>query len=206
MRSPVDSLALAQGRSSTIAAGQQIARRMILRIADDGDAAAVGAHGVALGHGVDRVVGALAVHVGLQQLEQRRDRRLAKRSRRSRRRAARPPAPRDRLAAAPAATAPSARAPTASSLIATISRSASRFAAFEVADVADVQQIEAAVGERDASARARGPAATRSTSVGAIEDLTHARRCPADVARTARRSSAADTVAVPRFITTRPPA
>ena len=51
---------------------------MILRIADDGDAAAVGADGVALGNGVDGVVGALAVHVGLQQLEQRRHRRLGK--------------------------------------------------------------------------------------------------------------------------------
>ena len=47
---------------------EQIARRMVLRIADDGDAAAVGAHGLALGNGVDRVVGALAVHVRLQQL------------------------------------------------------------------------------------------------------------------------------------------
>ena len=46
---------------------QQVARRVILRIADDGDAAAVGADDLALGHGVDGVVGALAVHVGLQQ-------------------------------------------------------------------------------------------------------------------------------------------
>ena len=73
-------------------------RRVVLRIADDGDAAAVGAHGVALGHGVDGVVGALAVHVRLQQLEQRRDGGLGEDRPRSRRRAAPPPARRDRPA------------------------------------------------------------------------------------------------------------
>ena len=55
---------------------RQIARRVILGIADDGDAAAVAADGLALGHGVDGVVGPLAVHVGLQREQQRRDRRL----------------------------------------------------------------------------------------------------------------------------------
>jgi hypothetical protein len=43
---------------------------VVLRIAHDGDAAAVGAHGVAFGHGVGGVVGPLAVHVGLEQTEQ----------------------------------------------------------------------------------------------------------------------------------------
>ena len=38
---------------------------MILRIADDGGAAAVAAHRLALRHGFHGVVGALAVHVGL---------------------------------------------------------------------------------------------------------------------------------------------
>ena len=49
---------------------EQIARGMILRVADDRDAAAVGEHRLALGHGLGRVVGAFAVHVGLQQAQQ----------------------------------------------------------------------------------------------------------------------------------------
>ena len=49
---------------------EQIARGMILRIADDGDTAAIGQHGLSLRDGVGRVVGALAMHVGLQQPKQ----------------------------------------------------------------------------------------------------------------------------------------
>ena len=43
---------------------------MIFRVADDGDATAVGVDDVSLGHGVGGIVGALAVHVGLERLEQ----------------------------------------------------------------------------------------------------------------------------------------
>ena len=50
---------------------------MLFRVADDGRAAAVGRDDGALGHGVDRVVGALAVHVRLHERQQRLDRRLA---------------------------------------------------------------------------------------------------------------------------------
>ena len=58
---------------------EQVAGRVILRIADDGDAPAVAADGLALGHGVDGVVGPLAVHVGLQREQQRRHGRLRER-------------------------------------------------------------------------------------------------------------------------------
>ena len=47
-------------------AREQIARRMILGIADDGGPAAVRLDDGALGHGVDGVVGALAVDVRLE--------------------------------------------------------------------------------------------------------------------------------------------
>src|SRR5690606_29365148 len=47
---------------------------MILGVADNRRASTVAAHGLALRNGVDRVVGALAVHVGAQRLEQRRHR------------------------------------------------------------------------------------------------------------------------------------
>ena len=48
-----------------------------LRIADDRRAAAVREHDRALGHGVDGVVGAFAVHVGLEQRQQPLDGRIA---------------------------------------------------------------------------------------------------------------------------------
>jgi hypothetical protein len=51
---------------------------MILGIADDGDPASVGVHGVTLRDGFGCVVGSFAVHVRLQQVQQRRNRRLRK--------------------------------------------------------------------------------------------------------------------------------
>ena len=51
---------------------------MILWIADDGDAAAVPADDLALGHAVDGVVGAFAVNIGLQREQQPGDGRLGK--------------------------------------------------------------------------------------------------------------------------------
>ena len=53
----------APGRARRPAGASRFARGVILRIADDRDAAAVRPHDVAFGHGVDRVVRALAVHV-----------------------------------------------------------------------------------------------------------------------------------------------
>src|SRR5438094_764973 len=52
-------------------ARQQVARRMILGVADNRRPAAVADDDVALGHGLDGVVGPLAVHVGPKRGEQR---------------------------------------------------------------------------------------------------------------------------------------
>src|SRR6185503_20944312 len=49
------------------------ARVVLLRVAHDRDAPAVGAHDVALGNRLGRVVGALAVHVGLEREQQAAD-------------------------------------------------------------------------------------------------------------------------------------
>ena len=54
----------------------EIARGMRFRIADDRDAPAVRSHNGALGHGIGRVVGALAVHVGGEQAQQPLHRRI----------------------------------------------------------------------------------------------------------------------------------
>ena len=63
---------------AAIRCAQQIARRVILRIADDRGASAVGRDDRSLGHGVDRVVGAFAVHVGPKPIEQGADGGVAK--------------------------------------------------------------------------------------------------------------------------------
>jgi hypothetical protein len=49
----------------------------VFGVADDGCASAVGRDDAALGNSVDRVVGALAVHVRLHELQQRLHRGLA---------------------------------------------------------------------------------------------------------------------------------
>ena len=80
----------------------------------------------------------------------------------------------------------------------------------QVADVPDVQEIEAPVGERDgAPGGAVRPDERRRAFVR--DDQSHraqrsSPRSHARSARIARISSAPVTVAVPRFITTRPPA
>src|SRR6266853_5461246 len=48
----------------------QIARRVRLGVADNRDPPAISTHDRPLGHGVDRVIGALAMHVGLEECEQ----------------------------------------------------------------------------------------------------------------------------------------
>ena len=149
--------------------------RVILRVADDRDAAAVGADGLALRHRVDGVVGALAVDVRLQQRRAGARRSRPGRRRRSPRRAGRRPARRGRPPAAPGGPAPSAARTAASSLTATISRSASRAAPSQVADVADVQHVEAAVGEGDAPP-GRAVRGHRRHEFGFGEDRTHVSR------------------------------
>jgi len=70
----------------------------------------------------------------------------------------------------------------------------------QVAHVSDVQHIEAAVGKRKRAARC---------AIGSdqVAQLAFAYDLPHDPSpSTAARSSAGDTVAVPRFITTTPPA
>ena len=72
--------------------------------------------------------------------------------------------------------------------------------------MANVHEVEATVGERNGPL----PGAVRRNQIEQLllaDDSTHAQRPCCDAsARTARRSSAADTVAVPRFMTTIPPA
>src|ERR1043165_9369086 len=53
-------------------------RRMILRVANDRDAAAVGSYHVTFRHGVFRVIGALCVNVRLQREQQLFNRRFVK--------------------------------------------------------------------------------------------------------------------------------
>ncbi len=73
----------------------------------------------------------------------------------------------------------------------------------KVAHVADVQQIEDAVRKRN---RAASGALLRDERFDVIErDHRHDAQTPAS-RRMAARSSAGDTVAVPRFMTTMPPA
>ena len=58
-----EELASTGAESATREPRHQVARRVVFRVADDGRAAAIRSHDGALRHGVDRVVGALAVHV-----------------------------------------------------------------------------------------------------------------------------------------------
>ena len=80
----------------------------------------------------------------------------------------------------------------------------------QIADVADVQQVEAAVGEGDAQAR-RAIACddvARPTSSTRVLEKRHAMAGSGSADRRESRLQLArrSTVAVPRFITTRPPA
>jgi hypothetical protein len=174
---------------------------VVLRIADNRDAAAVGAYDVPLWHRVGRVVGALAVHVWLETLEQVCDRRprehrhvvdAAQRRdelRACRGRQHRPAGPLERV-----------------HRVVVVDRDdeaiALRARALEIADVADVDDVEAAVRERDAPARASiGGHVLGELSLG---DDRHSPGPRLFI--TASDSSAELTVAVPRFMTTSPPA
>ena len=136
---------------------QQVAGGVILRVADDRDAAAVAADGVALGHGVDGVVGPLAVHVGPQRQQKRRDGRLGKD-----RHVVHAAERGDELRAIRRRQDRPARALQARHRRVVVDRDDEAIGLarrrLEVADVADVQQIEAAVGKGDRAPAARSPA------------------------------------------------
>ena len=172
---------------------------------------------VALGHGVDGVVGALAVHVG-QQREQRAHGRLGEDDdvvHAAQRRHELGAVGRRQDGPARALQRPHRRVVVDGD----DQPVGLRRGALEIADVADVQQVEAAVGERDraprrAVARDRVDAARRVSEstpsvpapVRLLRPPASFRASPRDRSSTASRSSAAETVAVPRFITTSPPA
>ena len=142
---------------------EQVACRVILRVADNRDTAAVAFDDVALGDRVERVVGALAVDVRLQRFEQRADGRLGKDDDvvdAAQRRDElgpigggqhRPPLPFQRP-----------------HRVVVIDRDDQSVClgggGLQIADVADVQQVEASVGERHASAgRAVGAQPARAS-------------------------------------------
>ena len=180
-------------------------------VADDGDAPAVGTDDVALGHGVDGVVGALAMDVRMQQLEQRTHGGFGKDDDEvhaaKRRHELGPMLGRQHGTPLPLqrpyrlivvdrhdqADPPPALPPRG---IARDRRAADRSSRWRT---------------RPCGRRARLP--TRATSASREHDFTHEHASsparPVDIARserTARRISSADAVAVPRFMTTIPPA
>jgi len=124
---------------------------VVLRITDDDDPAAVGEHRVTLGHALRRVVGALGVNGGPDRRHERVGRVLVEHDdvvHRAQRRehlralarrhhgAPRPFQPRHRRVAVDADE----------------EHVAERAGGLEIADVADVQEVEAAVGEDEALA------------------------------------------------------
>ena len=171
----------------------------VLGIAGDGHAPARGAHGRALRHGVLRVVRALGVHVGPEARDQRVGACPRRRRPRGRRRAARraaPPAPSAGISGRPG---PFSRATEASELM------------------PDEEHVaERARGARDSgrgrraggrSSRWRGRCAGRGAASSAARRAASSTPTRGAIAaHRARTSSAGVTVAVPRFMTTRPPA
>ena len=155
---------------SSADAREHVAGRVILRITDDGDAAAVGAHGIALGDGLDRVVGALAVHVRAAAARAASSPSARRRWSRSRRRGAPPRAPRD--------PRPSERAGPAPSFPPSRRRSPRRSGGPPRrqppgdSGVSDVQQVEAAVCEGERQARS-AVGAHAIDEIRACEDMSH---------------------------------
>ena len=135
-----------------------IARRVVLGIADNRRAAAVGRPRRRAPAPVsDGVVGALAVHVGPQRgAADRAHGRLCRKRRRSprARSAATSSARSDGRAGSGRPVAFQALRPIDRRCTATIRRSASAAAPSQISHVADVQQVEAAVGQRNAVAPA----------------------------------------------------
>src|SRR5262245_16695548 len=158
-----------------IAAGsdarQQLTRRMVLGIADDGGSTAVGRNHIAFGNCVDRVVRTLAVHVGTEQGQQPRHSRFCKDDHvvdgsqgghelgailRSE----------DRASWTFQASHRSIIVHADNQAIAL------RFCALEISHVADVQQIEASVRERNRPARC-AVASDDLDELRFVDDLPH---------------------------------
>ena len=183
-----------------------------LGVAHDGHPASVRAHDLPLGDRLRRVVRALAVHVGAQGEEQARDVVLARTPPRGPRRAAPRPGARGRPSGRTGRPAPLSRRTEASPFTPTTRTSASAPRPLQVPHVPDVQDVEAAVGEGDRPARARaprprGPPPRSSVPTFSAARLTTPRGAPgAGSAPPPAAAPAWETVAVPRFITTSPPA
>ena len=176
---------------------------MRLRIADDGGPPAVRPHGRAFGHRLDRVVGPLAVDVRPQRLEQLGDRRRGEDDDvidSGERGHQLGPLGRGEHGA-PRSLEGGHRA-----VVVDRHHQPVRFrgGGGQVPHVADVDQVEAAVGERDGAALGARRVDQRP-QLHMRNDPSH---YPASLRplRIAARSSPAATVAVPRFITTSPPA
>ncbi len=191
---------------------QQIARRVVLGVADDGGAAAIGQHDRAFGNGLDRVVRALAVHVGFQTGQQVADRVVVEHHD-----VVDPAQRRHQFGARLLVQDGTALAfqPPHRRIAVDGDHQPVGFGGggLQIADVPDVQEIEDPVGKRDRAAR-RTVGPQRLFDVGQGQDR-HVQirlhlwgRASALQSRSmmAARSSSAETVAVPRFITTRPPA
>src|SRR5579885_1629920 len=122
---------------------------MILRVADDADATAVGDYNPAFGHGLLGVVRPLGVNVGAEREQEFAHRRLVED-----RHVVNGAEGRDRLGPLAFGDERAAFALEPTHLLVAVDRDdqkvAERASAFEVADVADVQEVEAAVGEDDA--------------------------------------------------------
>ncbi len=178
---------------------------MILRVADDGGAAAVRLDNVALGNGFDRVVRPLAMDVRAERGQQRAHGRLWKNHDVVRRTEAPPQAPRDPAPGESAVRVPSGASP---------NRRHSRPRPAHLLRVTRTR--DSGCGRREAGRNSRSrtrsygrPRARPRRDGPARPAKPHypRRRAPRALSRlTASRNSEALTVAVPRFMTTRPPA
>jgi len=183
---------------------------MILRIAHNRDSPAICEHGLPLGHGRFGVVGSLAMNIGLDRLEQRCNRGLVENDN-----VVDVPKRRDHLCTIGLVHNRSTTTLQPSNRLIVIDRDDQSVGLprgiLQVADMPDVEQIEATVCER-----VRQP--LRSIARYAL-DQRIARQYDTHVGvailpsyvlarldTIASLSSAVDTVAVPRFITTSPPA
>ena len=155
--------------------GDHVFRRVRLRVARDGDPRAQRFHRTALGNVLLGIVGALGVHVGAEARDQRVGAVLLEHDHR-----VHPAHRRDQLRALRGGHHRPARALQASHRGVGVEpdheRVAERARGLEIADVADVEEIEAAVGEHQPLAR-RAPAGREAAGLLNAEDGRH--RSPA---------------------------
>ena len=179
--------------------GDEIAGRVIFGIADDAGFAAERTHHLAFGDGLFSVVRAFAVHVGTESIEERGNVDVVEDDDDIDALECR-----DQLGSIHRAQDGSARAfEFLGDLVAVDSDDEDvthRARAFEIANVADVQQVEVTVREHDTLMGALR-VFDESGCVFQGDDGAHCTHC-----LTASASSSRETVAVPRFITTMPPA